>query len=65
MGGMRKIVAIPVADIVRYSRLAGTDEDRTLSRPRGLRTDLTPQSTRIMRASSSARATATSLSSAA
>jgi adenylate cyclase len=29
-----------VADVVGYSRLAGTDEDRTLSRPRGLRTDL-------------------------
>jgi TolB-like protein/class 3 adenylate cyclase len=29
-----------VADVVGYSRLAGTDEDRTLSRLRGLRTDL-------------------------
>jgi TolB-like protein/class 3 adenylate cyclase len=40
MGGMRKIAAILVADIVGYSRLAGTDEDRTLSRIRGLRSDL-------------------------
>src|SRR6202163_259035 len=40
MGGMRKIAAILVADIVGYSRLAGEDEDRTLSRLRGLRTDL-------------------------
>jgi adenylate cyclase len=38
--GTRKIAAILVADIVGYSRLAGTDEDRTLSRLRGLRSDL-------------------------
>ena len=37
---MRKIAAILVADIVGYSRLAGADEDRTLSRLRGLRSDL-------------------------
>jgi adenylate cyclase len=37
--GTRKIAAILVADI-GYSRLAGTDEDRTLSRLRGLRSDL-------------------------
>jgi len=36
----RKIAAILVADIVGYSRLAGTDEDRTLARLRGLRSDL-------------------------
>ena len=36
----RKIAAILVADIVGYSRLAGADEDRTLSRLRGLRSDL-------------------------
>ena len=30
MAGTRKIAAILVADIVGYSRLAGTDEDRTL-----------------------------------
>src|ERR1700722_18220034 len=40
MLGTRKVAAILVADIVGYSRLAGTDEDRTLSRPRGLRSDL-------------------------
>ncbi len=40
MSGTRKIAAILVADIVGYSRLAGTDEDRTLSRLRGLRSDL-------------------------
>ena len=40
MGETRKIAAIMVADIVGYSRLAGTDEDRTLSRLRGLRSDL-------------------------
>ena len=37
MAGTRKIAAILVADIVGYSRLAGADEDRTLSRLRGLR----------------------------
>src|SRR5580704_15491140 len=40
MVGTRKIAAILVADIVGYSRLAGADEDRTLSRPRRLRRDL-------------------------
>ena len=40
MAGTRKLAAILVADIVGYSRLAGTDEDRTLSRLRGLRSDL-------------------------
>ena len=29
MGETRKIAAILVADVVGYSRLAGTDEDRT------------------------------------
>jgi len=38
--GTRKIAAILVADIVGYSRLTGTDEDRTLSGLRGLRSDL-------------------------
>jgi adenylate cyclase len=37
---IRKIAAILVADVVGYSRLAGLDEDRTLSRLRGLRSDL-------------------------
>jgi len=40
MGGTRKIAAILVADIAGYSRLAGADEDRTLSRLRGLRSGL-------------------------
>ena len=40
MGETRKIAAILVADVVGYSRLAGADEDRTLSRLRGLRGDL-------------------------
>ena len=40
MAGTRKIAAILVADIVGFSRLAGADEDRTLSRLRGLRSDL-------------------------
>ena len=40
MGETRKIAAILVSDIVGYSRLAGTDEDRTLARLRALRSDL-------------------------
>jgi TolB-like protein/class 3 adenylate cyclase len=40
MSAPRKIAAILVADVVGYSRLAGADEDRTLSRLRGLRSDL-------------------------
>src|SRR6202034_1414914 len=40
MSETRKIAAILVSDVVGYSRLAGTDEDRTLSRLRGLRSDL-------------------------
>src|ERR1700722_7602261 len=40
MAGTRKIAAIVVADIVGYGLLAGADEDRTLSRLRGLRSDL-------------------------
>jgi adenylate cyclase len=36
----RKIAAILVSDVVGYSRLAAADEDRTLSRLRGLRSDL-------------------------
>ena len=40
MAGTRKIAAIVVADIVGYGQLAGADEDRTLSRLRGLRSDL-------------------------
>ena len=40
MGETRKLAAILVADVVGYSRLAAADEDRTLSRLRGLRSDL-------------------------
>jgi adenylate cyclase len=40
MSESRKIAAILVTDVVGYSRLAGADEDRTLSRLRGLRSDL-------------------------
>jgi adenylate cyclase len=40
VGETRKLAAILVSDVVGYSRLAGTDEDRTLARLRGLRSDL-------------------------
>jgi TolB-like protein/class 3 adenylate cyclase len=40
MSETRKIAAILVADVVGYSRLAAADEVRTLSRLRGLRSDL-------------------------
>jgi TolB-like protein/class 3 adenylate cyclase/Flp pilus assembly protein TadD len=40
MGETRKLAAILVADVVGFSRLAGADEDRTLARLRGLRSDL-------------------------
>jgi adenylate cyclase len=40
MGETRKIAAILVADVVGYSRLTGTDEERTLARLRALRSDL-------------------------
>jgi adenylate cyclase len=40
MGETRKIAAILCSDVVGYSRLAGADEDRTLARLRGLRSDL-------------------------
>ena len=40
MSETRKIAPILVADVVGYSRLASADEDRTLSRLRGLRSDL-------------------------
>jgi adenylate cyclase len=39
MSETRKLVAILVADVAGYSRLAGTDEERTLARLRGLRSD--------------------------
>ena len=40
MSEIRKIAAILVEDVVGCSRLAGADEDRTLARLRGLRSDL-------------------------
>src|ERR1700722_9853020 len=40
MNESRKLAAILVADVVGYSRLAGADEDRTLARLRGLRSEL-------------------------
>jgi TolB-like protein/class 3 adenylate cyclase/Flp pilus assembly protein TadD len=40
MGETRKLAAILVADVVGYSRLAAADEDRTLARLRGVRSDL-------------------------
>src|SRR5450432_1585346 len=40
MSETRKLAAILCSDVVGYSRLAGADEDRTLSRLRGLRSDL-------------------------
>jgi TolB-like protein/class 3 adenylate cyclase/Flp pilus assembly protein TadD len=36
----RKLAAILAADVVGYCKLAGADEDRTLARLRGLRSDL-------------------------
>jgi TolB-like protein len=40
MSEIRKLAAILVADVVGYSRLAASDEDRTLARLRALRSDL-------------------------
>ena len=40
MGETRKLAANLVVDVVGYSRLVGADEDRTLARLRGLRSDL-------------------------
>ncbi len=40
MSENRKLAAILAADVVGFSRLAGTDEDRTLARLRALRSDL-------------------------
>jgi adenylate cyclase len=40
VGEIRKLAAILVSDVVGYSRLTGADEDRTLARLRGLRSDL-------------------------
>ena len=40
MAEVRKLAAIPAADVVGFSRLTGADEDRTLARLRALRSDL-------------------------
>ena len=40
MAETRKLAAILVSDVVGYSRLAGSDEDRILARLRALRSDL-------------------------
>jgi adenylate cyclase len=40
MAETRKLAAILVSDVVGYSKLAGSDEDRTLARMRALRSDL-------------------------
>src|SRR6201996_7806632 len=40
MSETRKLAAILCSDVVGYSRLAGVDEDRILSRLRALRSDL-------------------------
>jgi TolB-like protein/Flp pilus assembly protein TadD len=40
MAETRKLAAILAADIAGYSRLVGADEDRTLARLRGLRSDV-------------------------
>ena len=40
MSETRKLAAILVSDVVGFSRMASADEDRTLSRLRGLRSDL-------------------------
>jgi adenylate cyclase len=47
MSETRKIAAILVSDLVGYSRLAATDEDRTLARLRALRSDLIDPTTAI------------------
>ena len=40
MSETRKLAAILVADAVGYSRLVGADEERTLARLRGVRSDV-------------------------
>ena len=66
MSETRKLVAILVADVVGYSRLAGADEDRTLARLRAFAATCSIlQSPRITDGSSSALWTAASSNSAA
>jgi adenylate cyclase len=43
----RKLAAILAADVVGYSRLAGSDEERTLARLRALRSDLIDPTTAL------------------
>jgi adenylate cyclase len=43
----RKLAAILAADVVGYSRLAGSDEERTLARLRALRNDLIDPTTAV------------------
>ncbi len=40
MAETRKLAAILAADVAGYSRLTGSDEERTLARLRALRSDL-------------------------
>src|SRR6476646_7885670 len=40
MAETRKLAAILAADVVGYSKLTGSDEERSLARLRGLRSDL-------------------------
>ena len=40
MAETRKLAAILAADVAGYSKLAGSDEERTLARLRALRSDL-------------------------
>jgi adenylate cyclase len=40
MAETRKLAAILAADVVGFSRLAGSDEERTLARLRALRSDM-------------------------
>jgi hypothetical protein len=64
MSGTRKIAAILVADVVGYSRLASTDEERTLARLRALLGDLIEPAIAAHQAGSSgAPATGSSLNS--
>src|ERR1700722_16153228 len=47
MAETRKLAAILVSDVVGYSRLAGSDEDRILARLRSLRSDVIDPTTAV------------------
>jgi adenylate cyclase len=47
MSETRKLAAIVAADVAGYSRLTATDEERTVARLRGLRTDLIDPATSV------------------